>query len=270
MADVDTQGVDFADIAGVVGGLGGLTSLIPPSKNPKAVTTGNVLTTVLNNPQLLGLILGLFQSLGGLFKKKPKPTEVPTEPITVAPVPVPTPPTPAPVTSTDKITALKSKWYFFERTEHGSQVLNKGTYDDIIAGNQFLTRGDRLHVDITPLIGSQVMGPESSRKDELLLQDPSKGDVEGNHRFIYVAVVNGKEYRSGDVAPGENWDGQDVVFLTSEYDDYGCTPVLTVNRDLGLNAEYSVSFYAIYKDKDGREVTSNKLPTVRVKPWQTS
>jgi hypothetical protein len=274
MADVNTQGIDFADIAGVVGGLAGTISpMIPASKNPNAITSGNVLKAVLGNPQLLSIVLGLFSSLGGLFKKKAQnptiPVDVPPVHIDPPPVVTPAPVTPAPSTNQGEITSLREKYYFFERTEHGSQVLNKGTYDAILAGDEYLTRGDRIHLDITPFIGNSPLTPESGRKDELLLNDPTKGDVEQNHLFDYVAVVDGHEYHSGDVVPGQSWDGQDVVFLTSEYDDYGCTPVATVNRDLDLGREHTVSFYTIY-DKNGKRVTGNKTPQIIVKPWAKS
>lgn len=274
MPDVNTGGVDFADIAGVLGGLAGtIGSSIPDSKNPKAITTGNVLKAALGNPQVMGFILGLFSHLGGLFKKHPKEIAVapaPTPTIPVVPVPVNVTPTPTPL-GKRKVQSLRSKWYFFERTEKGSQVLRKDEYDAILAGTSFLTRGDRLHIDITPVDASNVaMQPGDAENEILLLQDPTKGDNEGNHRFDYVAVVDGKEYHSGDTVPGQTWDGQDVVFLTSEYDDLGCTPVMTVNRDLELGSQHTVSFYAVYTAPDGSKVTGPKTPQVIVKPWQKS
>lgn len=264
MPDVDTKGIDFADIGSVVGGLSGLGALVPDDKSKDTISLGSILKMVLNNPQILGVILGLFQGLGGLFKKKAQDPTTPVIPVPITPVPVPVPPT-AP--SGSKITSLRDKIYFFERTMGGSKVLNKQTYDNLLAGNEFLTRGDRIHLDVTPMLGNIFMGPESSLKDKLLLQDPSKGDVEGNHRIVHVAIVDGHEFRSGDPEPENNWDGQDVVFLTSEYDDYGCTPVMTVNRDLELGSEHTVSYYAEYVSPDGNKVTGNKTPQVTVKPW---
>lgn len=267
MADVNTNGIDFSDIAGVVGSLAG-TINIPPSKNPNAITTGNVLTAVLKNPALLSLVLGLLSHVGDLFKKKPPViavTPVPPVPVVIPTLPPPVNPLPA---GQRKVASLRTKWYFFERTENGSKVLDKATYDDIIAGNQFLTRGDRLHVDITPVDQNGIaFGPGDAENNALLLKDPSLGDVEGNHRFDHVVSVNGQEYHSGDTVPGLSWDGQDVVFLTSEYDDLACTPVLTVSRDLALNNSWNVSYHTIYTAPDGSKIVGPKTPAVIVKPW---
>ncbi len=218
---------------------------------------------------LLSFLAGLWNRI-----KNRKPTVTPPAPTPTPVTPTAPPPTPAqPPAAQRRVGSLRTKWHLFETWagEGKRTIASKAEFDAIVAQEGYAGLGYRLHVDITPVDErGKAFDPDQPINDQLFLTDPTLGPVEGNNRITHVAVVEGVEYRSGDVAPGETWDGQDVVALTSEYDGYAMTPVLTIARDLELSRERRVSYYAEFVGKDGTVVKSNRTPEVIVKPWAVS
>lgn len=271
--NVDTQGVDFAQI-------GGLAGLLPVGSQPRSSLGGDILRTVASDPNTLQMILGfIFGLISQLAAKKPSaPPVTPVEPAPpVVTEPAPPPPPPPVQVGQRKIATARAKWFFFEEmtrkgtdTTFGERKISpKSRFDDILGGAE-LGLGARLHIDVTPFdqsgLAFQSGDPDSAR---LLLTDASRGPVEGNNRIQHHLLIDGRDYESGDVNTGVNWDGQDVAGLSSEYDDMACTPVLTIAQDLPLSVERKIAYYAVIFPADGSApIRTNTLPVLRIKPWQ--
>jgi hypothetical protein len=228
------------------------------------------------------LILPLIQQL--LTHPQPQPTPAPTPvPVpTPAPVPVPAPtPTPAP-TADRVITSFRSHYIGIEgyklsdpkNPDSGTHaLLGGGTVRNILDGNDVCGRGYRLHLDITPLdqFGQPFYEPDLEKYADQFFQNPAAGAVEGNNRVDHYITVDGQEYGpQGDMVAGTPWDGQDVIGLTSEYDQAALTPVLLVNYDLSLGRERRASYRGVYHGPRGNTISIPAVKEVRINPWALS
>jgi hypothetical protein len=205
---------------------------------------------------IIGFLKGLFG--GGKDAGKPSPLPVPEQP---SPLPVPTPkPVPsAPVPPQDRrVGSLRVKYFFIERKNQpgkfggGRHILSKPEFDGIVSGGDYLRLGDRVHVDITPVdqFGQPFMpGGEENRS---LLYDPS-GPVDTHNFRMKHNII------SGGAVAGE---------LTSEYDDYGCTPVILVPWEGGpaidSDAEATLAYQPVFDGPDGR-ISGPTLPTLNIR-----
>jgi len=206
------------------------------------------------NRGTIDAVIRFFKGLFGGGKK-----EVP------APVPQPAPqpsedvdesepaPTPAPGTGL-KVVGLKAKWFFIERKNTpgqqggGRHILDKSAFDSIVAGSEYARLGDRLHVNITPYDQHGRDFVPGGDENRLLLNNPSGEDDTPNHRIKHEIRGNGE--------------------LTSEYDDYGCTPVILVpwvGEQIDSDKESSVSYVAKFYGPDGRVIESAELPAIKTR-----
>jgi len=235
-----------------------------------------------------GALMAMVMALIAQFSKAkdPAPTPVPAPPVVVPPVTT-TPPVviPPPVTNPQaparKIVRGKSHILGIEgwspTRKHFS--LGGGTVRNIATGNDFAGAGYRIHIDTTPLDqnGQPFFNPDLHTYPELFAQDPTMVQQdgwgkwtcqEGNNRINHYVTVDGHEYGPmGDMVPGMPWQAQEVVDLTSEYDDGAFTPVLTVPQDIALSQEHTVTYRAEYVAPDGSVVKFDPAPTFKVKAW---
>jgi hypothetical protein len=152
-------------------------------------------------------------------------------------------------------------------------LLGGGTVRNILDGNDVCGRGYRLHLDITPLdqFGQPFYEPDLEKYADQFFQNPAAGAVEGNNRVDHYITVDGQEYGpQGDMVAGTPWDGQDVIGLTSEYDQAALTPVLLVNYDLSLGRERRASYRGVYHGPRGNTISIPAVKEVRINPWALS
>jgi len=204
------------------------------------------------NRGVIGAILALF----GIGKPK-TPAPAPTTPAPAPTAPtsgsttVPTPQEPA----ERRVASLRAKWFLIERKNTpgqqggGRHIIAKGEFDAITSGADPARLGDRLHVDVTPIDQFGQAFQPGGEENKALLVDPQDREGElGKSRIEHVIEGNGE--------------------LTSEYDDFGCTPVILVPWEGGRvdsDEESSVTYRAIYRGPNGERVESNTLPTIRIK-----
>lgn len=244
MATDPTPSPDFAEIGPVVQAAMG------------NIDIGSAIRIYTQNKGIFDAIWNFIKGLKG--KPKPEtPPEVITIPVPPPPVPV-TPPTAEP--SGDPIvSALRSKWYFIERktgADYGNpkiagKPIPKPEFNDTVAGGNPVTNRDRLHIDTTPHDeNGNAMDPDTPGLEQL-------GSKNENSTVEHHVIWDG-------VDVGET--GNDNVDVTSEYDDYGQTPVLKLH-DIPRGEEHTLSYYARVVTTRGKTLKSNQLPTLRVKPW---
>lgn len=233
---------------------------------------------LLQNPLVLSLVGGL---IALITKKKgaapapvvqPAPTPV-TPPVTTAPpVPVGTPPAPVPAI-TRRVAKLVAHILGIEGWNgkvNGHALLGAAVVRDIISGAAFCGAGYRIHYDVTPFdsAGNPFYHPDLATYASLFFITPAAGEVEGNNRVLHYIRIDGKEYGpQGDLVTGEPFQQQEVVDLTSEYDEGGFTPVLTVPQDIELSVDHTVEYRAVFVNPDGQQVDSGWTPAVHVKAW---
>jgi len=242
---VDTQGIDFADIAQLLG-----------------AKPGAILTFILKNKAILDFVINIFKHKANVPPVNPGGVTLPT---TNEPQVPSVPEIPREPVSNRRIDGLETAWFYFSLR---NEVISNEEKKNIVAGNQPINKGYRCHINSTPKDNrGQKMYHGDKDADRLLLQDPSKGQVEGNSRIEHHLFLDGEEYVTGDMDPTSSWGGQNVVFLTSEYDDAALTPVITVNRDLSVDEQHVFSYQAIYIAPDGRRISSNKLTDIKIHVW---
>jgi hypothetical protein len=246
---------------------------------------------------LMQLLVQLGPILGPLLIQiltkppQPQPTPAPTpspSPIPPPPPPAPTPtpiPTPTPVpppVPSRTVASIGSRVLGIEGWDprRGHFLLGGGTVRNIVNGAELIGAGYRIHFDSTPKDqnGQPFFNGDLPRYPELFAIDPTQVAIdprngkwssgEGNNRIEHWIRVDGREYGpQGDTEPGTPFDGQEVVALTSEYDDGACTPVLTVPQDIDLSAEHTVAYRAVWVGPDGRRVGGNWTSEMRVHAW---
>lgn len=229
------------------------------------------------------MIAALLASL----KKRPEPVPVPA-PVTPPLVPHPTdtpdlvPPVPAtPPVPARRVAGGKSHILGVEGWSPSRRhfSLGGGTVRNIATGNEFCGAGYRVHLDSTPVDqnGRPFFNDDVKKYADLFAQDPAQVQQdgfgkwtcgEGNNRINHYITVDGKEYGpQGDMVPGTPFGAQDVVDLSSEYDDAACTPVLVVPQDIALGVEHTVSYRAEHVAPDGTVTRFEPSPTIKVKAW---
>jgi hypothetical protein len=222
------------------------------------------------------LIAGLIQQL----TKKPDQPVVPPVVNPVTPPVVPPVPQPPPV-SARRISGGKSHILGVEGWSPSKQhfSLGGGTVRNIASGNEFCGAGYRIHLDSTPVDQNRkpFYNSDLHAQPDLFAQDPTQVQQdgfgkwtcgEGNNRINHYVTVDGVEYGpQGDMVPGTPFDQQEVVDLSSEYDDAACTPVLVVPQDIELSQEHSVSYRAEHVAADGTVTAFEASPTFKVKAW---
>jgi hypothetical protein len=229
------------------------------------------------------MIAALIASL----RKHPEPVVVPT-PVTppLVPHPTDTPDVVPPVVSPPPVAARriaggKSHILGVEGWSPSRQhfSLGGGTVRNIATGDEPCGAGYRIHLDSTPWDQNRqpFFNPDVKTYAELFAQDPSQVVQdgfgkwtcgEGNNRINHFVTVDGVEYGpQGDMNPGTPFEGQEVVDLSSEYDDAACTPVLVVPQDIALSQEHRVSYRAEHVAPDGTVTKFEPSPTFRVKAW---
>lgn len=231
----------------------------------------------------------LIAALIASFQKKKDPVVPVPAPVTPPLVPHPTdtpdlvPPVPQPPpVSVRRIARGKSRIIGVEGWRgklHSHYSLGGGTVQNIIRGTEFCGAGYRIHLDSTPVDrnGVPFYNSDLPKLPHLFAQDPSQVVQnkfgawtcgEGNNRINHYVTVDGVEYGPmGDLVPGMAWQDQDVIDLTSEYDDAACTPVLVVPQDIELGQEHTVSYRAVYVAPDGTEVAFEPSQQWKVKAW---
>ena len=274
----------YADLSTIVRVLSadGVVEASPGKKGaPKRAIDFNQIMALL--AQYGPLIAALLASL----TKKPEPPVVVTPPI---PGPVPSPvtpplvppvPQPPPVTAR-RIAGGKSHILGVEgwSKKRGHYSLGGGTVRNIATGDEPCGAGYRIHLDSSPWDQNRLpfFNPDVKTYAALFAQDPSQVAIdprsgsyscgEGNNRINHFVTVDGVEYGpQGDMVPGTPWQAQEVVDLTSEYDDAACTPVLLVPYDIGLSEEHKVWYRAEHVAPDGTVTRFEPSPTFRVKAW---
>lgn len=177
--------------------------------------------------------------------------------------PQPPPPPPTPVGGHDAppdpwlglppIVALEAKLYFVEKKGSGGQLEDKDHFDEIRTGRGNGHLGDRYHFDVTPVDATGAR-----------LQP-------GDPRMNYLPP-NLANDRGAPVTSEWECDGvmrNDSVGLSSEYDDYGCTPVLrpfptTDGGNLDPAQQHQLTFWAWVKLPDGSRIESNKVGPINL------
>jgi hypothetical protein len=229
-------------------------------------------------------VLAMFQAIIAALKPAPTPAPVPMPAPTPTPAPVPAPtptPVPPPVASTRRIAGGKSHILGVEGWDPKRKhfPLGGGTVRNISTGDEFCGAGYRIHLDSTPVdqFGKPFFNSDLHLQPELFAQDRNQVVQdetgkwtcgEGNNRINHYVTVDGVEFGpQGDMVPGMAFEGQEVVDLSSEYDDGACTPVLVVPQDIALSEEHSVSYRAEHVAEDGTVTRFESSPTFRVKAW---
>lgn len=196
-----------------------------------------------------GLIATILSFFGIGKKKNAPPVAVP------APVPEGVPaPAPAPAPPTDRQrtpTSLNSALFLVEKKNNprkaggGRFIADKETFEEIKAKTSPARRGDRLHINTTPKDGVGVFQPGGPENRSLLMDPNDPTGPLGKSRIEHV-LTGGAE-------------------LTSEYDDYGCTPVLLIpwEKEPGVpfpidtGEDWKVTYQAIYRGPNGETVEGN-------------
>lgn len=215
---------------------------------------------------LIGAILGLF-GIGKPKAPKPSPLPPPTEPPPSPGLPpkdsAPGTPPSTPAPGGVRIpTGLRSAWFLIERKNRpgeyggGRHILGKDDFDAITNGDGWARLGDRLHVNTTPYDAQgdfQPDNPDGRSDNRGLLVDPNDPAGEnGKSRIVHHIFGNGE--------------------LTSEYDDYGCTPVVLIPWEDGdgpikndTDVVSEVSYQAEYRGPNGERVMGNRIGPIRIK-----
>ncbi len=226
-----------------------LKDLIPAIGSQVGINDiGAAITFYKKHRGVIAAILGLF----GIGKKD----DVPTVP-TPVPAPVPEPGTPTPVPPQPerrRVAKLRAKYTLIERKNRpgepggGRHILSKPEFDSIVAGNDYLRLGDRVHIDITPEDDKGVAFQPGGEENRLLLKHENDDpNWTPNHR------INQRIEGEAD--------------LTSEYDDYGCTPVLTIPlqaAQVDSDVTWTVGYQPLF-DGPGGVIEGPRLPDLRVK-----
>jgi hypothetical protein len=208
------QGVDYADLFPAVGmsvGLDDITKIANVYRQNK------------------GIFDALFGWLKQVFVKSDERKDNGASQPVVVPAPVLPPPAP-PKPEARAVRSLKVKWYFIEipkesaHAEEGDipnknmKIATKQQFDRYVAGKDALPRRSRLHIDITPV---DQYGKEFEPGDEA-----------------------NKVLLRGDGYPAMRHIITGPVVLTNEYDDYGCTPVLKIPKDVNLPGRAAITYQA--------------------------
>jgi hypothetical protein len=236
------------------------------------------------------LIMSLLQQ----WTSHPVPTPTPVPGPSPSPVPTPTPsPTPAPVPPPAPVPASRviasgethvlgiEGWRLQNPRDENSGIhysLGAGTVASIIGG-AYLGHNYRVHLDSTPKDANGVpfYNPDLGKQPGLFCQFPEEvaedgtGKLtcgEGRNRVNHYITVDGREYGPmGDLVEGNTWGGQDIVGLSSEYDDAGMTPVIVVSGDIPLSEEHTFSYRAEHVAPGGHVTRFLPSPTFNIKPW---
>lgn len=218
---------DFGEVFPVVGASVGIDDITKVAEIYK------------NNKPIFDALFGFFK---GLFKKSGQRKDGVAVPVVVdppvipPPVVVPAPPAPR------RVAALRAKWYFIEIPKDAAEsegdipnknmkIASKSEFDAFVSGANAIPRRSRLHVDITPVDQFGVDFQPGDEANKLLLRP------DGYPAFAHRL--------SGP------------VFLTNEYDDFGCTPVLKIPKDANLPERAAIRYSVALG-----EIVSNELGPV--------
>lgn len=224
------------------------------------------LVWLFNNRGLLGKIK---DALVGLVKHKKDQdkvketapvdeTEEPTKPATkVKPNEAP------PVVSLEdyEVDSLKVEWMAIEtpkgsKPNTGQRLYNKSEFDKAVAGSDPVRHGSRLHINITPVDRHGRPFQPGEERNKLLLQNPNSpnaGPLDAGNFLLQTLV-----------------DSPSDIGITSDYDDYGCTPTLKVERwsEGQFNDQSWVTAQVRYvRPRDGKVIVSGWLPKIRIAHW---
>ncbi len=217
----------------------------------QSLLAGFDLGEVIKNPLVFKFLIDTINKIIGRITA-PKPidppwTEGPNGPVVIPPPP---PPPEEPPVKERLITSLRAKFYHISRK---NRDISKAEFDAIVSRNSPLQAGDRVHLDCTPYdqFGIEV-GPGSPELEQLVNRQ----------------VVNGQEVATLRLRWLQPMDG--IGEITNEYDDYGMTPVYKVPKSAKVGEQYELGSFALEFTPAGsnRVVTSNELPSLRVRPWQ--
>lgn len=240
----ELQKLDFADVAENPSSLGSTLSSLAGQVPGGLDKVAGGLASILAIAELVNRLIGMFK------KEATKPVDPPVVTGPNGPVVIPPPPPPPvePEPVERVIDSLKARFSFIERK---GKVIPKDEFDRIIARQDPLQRGDRVHLDISPYdqFGKEVT-PGSPELEQLV--DRSVDPPELRLRWL------------------QPQDG--VGEITNEYNDYGMTPVYKVPKTLEIGQQYELGTFALEflpaSETGRRVIRSNELPSLRVRPWQ--
>lgn len=187
-----------------------------------------------------GLIDAIFKVLGGLIHKGHKVSVVDAPVSIPAPAPVAAPPG----VEARRVVNLDVQLFYVERDKKrvvhdGEELFNKDEAEAVRRGKGNVGWGDRVHLNITPIDqNGDKFEPGDEANKQLLRAD-------GYPAFEHVISFDG-----GDSGP---------VGLSSEYDDFGCTPVLKASRDAQDAAGHKVSYICRFVTPAGNLIASTAL-----------
>jgi hypothetical protein len=174
-----------------------------------------------HDEKILGAI-GLIKKLLGKKKKQ-------VEGVVEAAKPIPGPGAINPPQNLRKVTALRASLFFIERNKVAPfGIIPKRDFDRVKSDEGPSFFHDRVHLDVDPLDSDGVeIGPGSPDLIQMVAPD-------GSNKLTYEV-----SYDDGDQGP---------VQIHSFGDNFGCTPVLKVDRGANDGGEHYVSFRAVLGD----------------------
>ena len=230
-----------------------LRNVIPAVAASNGITDiGEAIAFYKKHRTAIQAVLGFLKGILGKGKKEEVAQPATPTPAPESPMPSSTPEQGArriPTSIESKITLIETKRRPREagggRDSHGNTIGDHETFKEIVAGTTPTRRGARVHIDNTPSDRFGKFVPGGPENMSLLKDSSADRDWSPNHRIEHIITGGGE--------------------LTSESDDFGCTPVILIPWEeapgkpfpVDTGKEWEVTYQARYTGPDGSVVEGN-------------